>query len=180
MKHSIVCAILFVGGTGAGYAIYPLCHDSGDVTSLVAAKEVVVAPHATSMLDTQPERKLQQASRITPLVPVAVDRFSTPDSSDHCTAPRTVEQPFATQANAAAKQALAFNDASNLVEQMIARQAFTREGLLQAISLLQQTGQAERSFELQARILNAVNSGELNPEQVNLTPNFVLEQQPAN
>lgn len=76
----------------------------------------------------------------------------------------TARAPGATPADERAREA-AFARATQIVDMMIASRRITRDGLNEAEVLLHETGQANRNYELHARIAAAVNRRELTPEQ---------------
>jgi hypothetical protein len=65
---------------------------------------------------------------------------------------------------------LAFARAAQIVDMMIANRRVTSDGLDEAHALLRETGQADRGYELQARVAAAINRGELTPEQAGWAP----------
>ena len=65
-------------------------------------------------------------------------------------------------------QAAAFAQAQRLVDQMIAAHEVTPQGRLQAEELLRQSGQADRLYEIDARISAAINRGEITPAQAGM------------
>ncbi|MES1190589.1 MAG: hypothetical protein ABUS47_05860 [Steroidobacter sp.] len=56
-----------------------------------------------------------------------------------------------------------------MADQMIASRHVSHDGVAEAVKLLQQSGQADRAYELQGRIAVAMNRGELTPEEAGMT-----------
>lgn len=63
----------------------------------------------------------------------------------------------------------AFSNAMHMADQMIASRHVSHDGVAEAVKLLQQSGQADRAYELQGRIAVAMNRGELTPEEAGMT-----------
>jgi uncharacterized membrane-anchored protein YhcB (DUF1043 family) len=66
------------------------------------------------------------------------------------------------------EQAAAFSEAARIVDQMITNHEITLRGRSQAQELLRQTGQADRIYEIEARISAAINRGDITPAQAGL------------
>jgi hypothetical protein len=68
------------------------------------------------------------------------------------------------------KQAAAFAEAARLVDQMIENRSVTPQGLDRAHALLRESGQADRSYEIDGRIAAAINRGEITHADAGLAP----------
>ncbi|MES1195744.1 MAG: hypothetical protein ABUL58_02250, partial [Steroidobacter sp.] len=79
-----------------------------------------------------------------------------------------VDTSHASREQEKAAQAAAFSSAIQMVDQMIANRRVSHEGMADAIKLLQQSGQADRVYELQGKIAVAMNKGELTAEEAGL------------
>jgi len=154
--RSLVIALLMLGvGAVAGYELYPLTHRATDSARSLPggnAREVVE-------FNLTPEQVDHLAARIAPAVAQRITAQgpskAAPESSD------------------AQRQAKAFDEATQIVDQMIAGRRVTTQGMGEAKQLLDDSGQSERMFEISARVSAAVNRGELTLEQAGLLPHQV-------
>lgn len=150
MRAFIIAAAMLGVGAVAGYELYPLTHPVAAVAHNLpggSAREVV-------QLELTPEEMDRLAARIAPAV---AERIAVP-------APHKAEPESAN----AQRQAKAFDDAAQIVDQMIASRRVTIQGMSEAQQILADSGQADRMYEISARVSAAVNRGELTAEQAGL------------
>jgi hypothetical protein len=157
--HFVTLGVLFAGLL-AGYGGYPLLHPSASLPSETPGPGVNARVLASCELS--PEQVDRISARVAPAV---VERLATsglngvaPDPELAARERRLVEQ-------TKTEQARAFDEATRLVDEMIASGQVTRPAMNEAIKLLQQSGQGDRAFELNARVAAAVNRKELTPRQ---------------
>lgn len=151
MRAVIVASLMLGIGGVLGYAVYPLTHASADTAHPlpgVTAREVVDLDLTSEQLD-------RLAARIAPAV---TQRIAAPPA----------EKAQAAEAQSVERQAKAFDDAAQIVDQMIASRRVTIQGMNEARQLLADTDQADRMYEISARVSAAVNRGELTAEQAGL------------
>src|SRR5262249_54165712 len=140
----LVIALLMLGvGAVAGYELYPLTHPADNARDLPGSS-------AREVVELSPEQLDRLAARIAPAV---ARRIATPGPPK-----ATPESPDAQ------RQAKAFDDATQIVDQMIASRRVTTQGMSEAKQLLDDSGQSERMYEISARVSAAVNRGELTLE----------------
>ncbi len=154
MRAFIVTSLVLCIGAALGYAAYPLTHASADATHPlpgVSAREAVD-------LNLTPEQLDRLAARIAPAVARQLAASS----------PGSPGTPRGAPPKSEAEQAKAFDDATQIVDQMIASRRVTSQGLMEARQVLADSGQEDRMFEISARVSAAVNRGELTLEQAGL------------
>ena len=153
MRSFIVTSLVLCIGAVLGYAAYPLTHVSAEAARPLPG---VTAREAVD-LNLTPEQLDRLAARIAPAVAQQL-ASSSRGSSSTSRAPDKSE----------AERAKAFDDATQIVDQMIASRHVTSQGLMEARQVLADSGQENRMFEISARVSAAVNRGELTLEQAGL------------
>jgi len=158
MKLVPVALLSLSVGAIVGYAGYPLLHDEPAETKHAACD---IPGHTRDVVacTLSPEQIEHLSARIAPAV---VERLATD--------PKVAVQQREAGEKLKSEQAAAFAQATRIVDQMIANHALTPQGKNRAHELLRQTGQADRIFEVEARISAAINRGEITPEQAGLGP----------
>lgn len=160
---SVLVAGSLTVGTAAGYYAHPLLHPESQIHAesagslpirmMAGARMVAVCNFDSNQLD-------QLAGRIAPLIARQVNSLDG-RSDGQMDARQQTER----REQEKAAQVAAFSNATHMVDQMIASRHVSHEGVAEAIKLLQQSGQADRAYELQGRIAVAMNRGELTPEE---------------
>src|SRR5215831_9552037 len=141
----------------AGYGAYPLLHSSASSDTTDPGVRARVAS-----CELSPEQVDRISARVAPAV---VERLATSGLKGVAPDPEVAARQRQLAENDRAEQARAFAEATQLVDQMIASRQVTRPGMSDAFKLLQQSGQADRAFELNARVAAAVNRKDLTPSQ---------------
>jgi len=164
LMQIVLSAIL----VAAGYALYPLTHDphgGNDTASVDSSLKSQAQSYVVAACELNLEQIDHLASRIAPMV---VERLATSGLNGVSPDPKVAAQQRESREKEKANQDATFNRATQMIDQMIANRQVTQQGIIDAAQLLQQTGQADRAYLLQARIAAAVNRGELTPEQAGL------------
>jgi hypothetical protein len=153
MKAVAIVGCFAVGGL-TGYGLARLTATPAGPVHGLATQGGVTA--AIAMTDTQLDALAER------LAPAIARRFGT--------SARTPNPAQTTATEAANKEArdAAFARAAQMVDRMIAARSITGQGLNEAHALLRETGQADRGYELQARISATMNRGELTLDQAGL------------
>jgi hypothetical protein len=152
MKVAAIVACFAVGGlTGYGLA---------RLTATAPEPALGLAPHggvaaAIAVTDIQVDAL---ADRLAPALARRLDSRTSAMDASQTTAPTMDKK----------TQDAAFARAAQMVDRMIAARMITGQGLNEAHALLRETGQADRGYELQARISAAMNRGELTLEQAGI------------
>lgn len=156
---------LSIGAIG-GYAGYPLLHEEAAEPAHAACD---IPGHTRDVVacTLSPEQIEHLSARIAPAV---VERLATSGLKGMEPDPKVAAQQREAGEKSKSEQATAFAQAARIVDQMIANHAVTLQGKNRAHELLRQTGQADRIFEVEARISAAINRGEITPEQAGLGP----------
>jgi hypothetical protein len=149
-------ALIGVLGLGllVGYGAYPLLHSSETGDPGVMAR--------VSSVELTPEQIDRIAARVAPAV---VEQLASSGINGIAPDPRLAAQRQRLAETSREEQAKAFSQATALVDQMIANRQVTQSGLNDAGKLLEQSGQGDRAYELNARVAAAVNRNELTPAQ---------------
>jgi hypothetical protein len=134
----------------SGYAAYPLFHGEQR------------GPGETARAQVSCELGAEQIDLLSNRLIVAAAKGVTapPSAADHSPA----------AAGSKVDKARAFAQATDVIDRMISDRQVTPEGMREARSLLQESGQTERWVEVSARIAKAVNRGELTLEQAGILP----------
>jgi hypothetical protein len=146
-------------GLLAGYGAYPFLHPAAPAASETTDPGVIAR---VSSCELSPDQVDRIASRVAPAV---VERLATSGLPGVAPDPAAAARQRQLAEDTRAAQAQAFAQATDLVDQMIANRQVTRPGMSEAFKLLQQSGQADRAFELDARVAAAVNRKDLTPSQ---------------
>jgi len=166
IKTLVMLAFALVVGAATGYAGYPLLHPIESAVAFSASESGSVA-RVTTACDLGADQIDHLASRIAPLV---VERLATSGLSGVSPDQKVAAQQHAAQEKTKSEQAAALTRATQMVDQLIASRQVTQEGLTEARKLLEQSGQADQSYLLMARVAAAVNRGELTTLQAGLMP----------
>jgi hypothetical protein len=168
MKGSAFLTIGLTIGLSAGYMAYPSFH----LESPRQAAAAMSTPQSSALTRTQTDCELSSAQldRLADrLAPTLVARLA---ASTAATGEKSrVAKDGSTSAGQTETQkAQAFARATQLIDQLIADRRVTPEGISNVQTLLQQSGQSDRAFEVLSRISAAVNQGELTPAEAGLLP----------
>jgi len=166
MKMASVALLSLSAGAIGGYAAFPLLHDEAAQPGH-AACGVPGTSRDVVACTLSPEQIEHLSSRIAPAV---VERLATSGLPGVAPDANVAARQRVANENLQKEQAAAYSQAVKLVDQMIASHNVTPQGKNQAYELLRQTSQADRLFEIEARISAAINRGDLTPEQAGLTP----------
>ena len=158
---ALLCVAIGVIG---GYVAYPLLHESAEETAN-AACDVPGVTRDVVACTLSPEQIDHLSARIAPAV---VERLATSGLKGMEPDAKVAAQQREASEKSKGEQAAAFAQAARLVDQMIANHDVTPQGRMQAYELLRQTNQADRIFEIDARISAAINRGEITPDQAGL------------
>jgi len=160
MKGSLITFWTLCVGLLAGYGGYPLLHSSAPVTGETQGSGV--SARALSSCELSAEQVDRISARVAPAV---VEHLASSGLKGFAADPEVAAQQRRLAEQTKAEQSQAFAQATQLVDQMIASRQVTQPGMSDAFKLLQQTGQGDRAYELNARIAAAVNRKELTPKQ---------------
>ena len=152
-------------GTAAGFHAYPLLYRESRAHAESAGSLPIQIMDGTRMVaacNFDSDQLDQLAERIAPLIARKVN------SLDGKSDGQTDAQQAESREQEKAAQVAAYSNATQMVDQMIAGHHVSHEGMAEAIKLLQQSGQADRAYELQGRVAVAINHGELTPEEAGL------------
>jgi len=157
--HFFTVGVLCVGLL-AGYGGYPLLHPS------VSLPGETPGPGVDARVLASCELSPEQVDRISARVaPAVVERLATSGLNGIGPDPAVAAQQRQLAEDTKAQQVQAFTEATRLVDEMIANRQVTGPGMSDAVKLLQQSGQGDRAFELNARVAAAVNRRELTAAQ---------------
>ena len=166
MKMASVALLSLSAGAIAGYAAFPLLQTPAAQPGH-AACGVPGATRDAVACTLSPEQIDHLSASIAPAV---VERLAISGIPGTVPDARVAAEHRETREKLKGEQAAAYSQAVKLVDQMIASHAITPQGRNQAHELLRQTGQADRLFEIEARISAAINRGDLTPEQAGFSP----------
>lgn len=168
MKGSAFLTTGLAIGISAGYMVYPSLHPK--LPSQPAA--AMSTPQGSAISHTQSDCELSSAQldRLADrLAPTLVERLSASTAAAGEKS-RVAGFSSASPAQRDIQKAQVFARATQLVDQMIADRRVTPEGISNVQTLLQQSGQSDRAFEVLSRLSAAVNQGELTPIEAGLLP----------
>lgn len=160
MKGSLITFWTLCVGLLAGYGGYPLLHSSASVPRETPGPGV--SARASSSCELSPEQVDRISARVAPAV---VEHLASSGLNGFTPDPAVAAQQRHLAEKTKADQSQAFTEATQLVDQMIAGRQVTPPGMSEAYRLLQQSGQGDRAYELNARVAAAVNRKELTPKQ---------------
>jgi hypothetical protein len=151
-------------GAIAGYTGYPLIHGNAVAVARAACDGVGVSQEVVACT-LSPDQIEHLSARIAPAV---VERLAGSGLPQMAPDPNVAAQQRRASEQMRHSQAAAFAQAERLVDQMIAAHDVTLQGRMQAEELLRQSGQADRMYEIDARISAAINRGEITPAQAGM------------
>jgi hypothetical protein len=160
MKGHLVTVGVLCVGLLAGYGGYPLLHPSASLPSETPGPGVNARVLASCELT--PEQVDRISARVAPAV---VERLATSGLNGVAANPEVAARERLLVEQTKVEQARAYDEAVRLVDEMIASGQVTRPAMNEASRLLQQSGQGDRVFELNARVAAAVNRKELTAKQ---------------
>jgi hypothetical protein len=165
MKVVPVAVLSLLTGAIGGYFGFPLLHGgTGEATPAACERGPVSEVLACTL---SPEQIEHLSARIAPAV---VERLAGSGLPGLQPDVKVAEQLRAERQQSLEEQVEAFSQAARLVDQMIAKREISMQGRDRAHRLLRQSGQADRIYELEARISAAINRGDLTPSQAGLGP----------
>jgi len=147
---------MLAAGLFVGYGAYPLLHPSASDARDPGAMAGV------SSIELSPEQIDRIAARVAPAV---AEQLAASGLNGIAPDPQAAARQQRLAENSRAEQVKKFAEATGLVDQMIASRQVTAAGLNDAVKLLQESGQGDRAYQLNARIAAAVNRNELTPAQ---------------
>lgn len=160
MKHFFIAFLLVGAGLTGGYIVYPLVNPA----PLSSTQQTSFANAQTASCELDERQVKDLVERIAPSVAeyLVVSSLVVSDADPAI-------QYQATADETRKEKETAFLQAQDLVDRMIFNRSVTPAELGQAMQLLNQTGQEDKAYLLQAQIAVAVNNGELTPQQAGYT-----------
>jgi len=159
LNKALAAAAIFASGAAAGYAGAAWVHSNAPVTPAVSTDVERGAVVACTLSPDQIDRLSAH------IAPAVVERMASVGLNSGAADPRVAAQQRAAIEKSKMDSARAMTEATQIVDEMIRNRDVTLAGMAEARRLLEASGQADRTYEIYARVSAAINRGEITPAQ---------------
>jgi len=162
LNKALAAAAIFAAGAAAGYAGAAWTHSGAPGTTAVSTDLVRGSVVACTLSPDQIDRLSAH------IAPAVVERMASAGLNSGPADPKVAAQQRAAIEKSKVDGARAMTEATDIVDEMIRNHDVTLAGMVEARRLLESSGQADRTYELYARVSAAINRGDITPAQAGL------------